>query len=401
MFMEKNSFILSDEEKLSTEQAHLIQNVVDFANQGLKQGKKKVFIIEGGAGSGKSVVLFEIFKQLQHAVLNDESSALYQTNNYLLVNHAEIWKIYRDLAGKTEELKKKQFLKPTTFIHQMDKEQRRADIVLIDEAHLLLTEPDRYNKFNQTNQLVEIIKRSQVIILVFDSHQVLKFKSMWTNQRLEKIVSQYAPTRYQLSNQYRMLGNNEHIVQWIDNLTQNKEISTLGLVDGFDFQIFSNANDLYRMIQQQNKRVGMSRLLATTDYPYTVNRGTWYVTVDDFKLPWDQLDTGITPWALRPETINEVGSVYTIQGFDLNYAGVIIGPSITFDEEKNKIVVHTEKYEDNAAFRQTKGHSFSEQEKEAIMLNALNVLLKRGRQGLYICAADHALRRKLAMIIKK
>ncbi|EEJ42504.1 DUF2075 domain-containing protein [Leuconostoc mesenteroides] len=80
---------------------------------------------------------------------------------------------------------------------------------------------------------------------------------------------------------------------------------------------------------------------------------------------------------------------------------MIIGPSITFDEDKNKIVVHTEKYEDNAAFRQTKGHSFSEQEKEAIMLNALNVLLKRGRQELYICAADHALRRKLATIIKK
>lgn len=48
MFMEKNSFILSDEEKLSTEQVHLIQDVVDFANQGLKQEKKKVFIIEGG-----------------------------------------------------------------------------------------------------------------------------------------------------------------------------------------------------------------------------------------------------------------------------------------------------------------------------------------------------------------
>lgn len=77
MFMEKNSFILSDEEKLSTEQVHLIQDVVDFANQGLKQEKKKVFIIEGGAGSGKSVVLFEIFRQLQHAVLNNESSSLY------------------------------------------------------------------------------------------------------------------------------------------------------------------------------------------------------------------------------------------------------------------------------------------------------------------------------------
>ncbi|GMA70417.1 hypothetical protein GCM10025879_16630 [Leuconostoc litchii] len=76
-------------------------------------------------------------------------------------------------------------MKPTTFIHQMDKISTQADIVLIDEAHLLLTEPDPYNKFIQTNQLIEIIKRSKIIVIVFDSHQVLKFKSMWTEKNLK------------------------------------------------------------------------------------------------------------------------------------------------------------------------------------------------------------------------
>nr|WP_244307528.1 DUF2075 domain-containing protein [Leuconostoc litchii] len=397
--MEKNSFILSDQEDLSIEQKKLIQSVLDFSKQQIIQEEKKLFIIKGGAGSGKSVVLFEIFKQIQREAFENKNSPLYQTNNYLLVNHAEIWKIYRDLAGQTDILKKKNVLKPTTFIHQMDKISTQADIVLIDEAHLLLTEPDPYNKFIQTNQLIEIIKRSKIIVIVFDSHQVLKFKSMWTEKKLENIVNQYKPVSYQLTHQYRMLGENNDVVEWIDNLTQNRLITKLAPVNGFEFKFFADANQMYSLLQKRNEEVGMSRLLATTDYPYTVNRGTWYVTVGDFKLPWDKLDTGNTPWALRPDTFSEVGSVYTIQGFDLNYAGVIIGPSITFDEEKNSIVIDTDKYEDNAAFRQTKGHVFSIRDKEDIMLNALNILLKRGRCGLYICVADDTLRRKLSLLL--
>lgn len=79
----------------------------------------------------------------------------------------------------------------TSFINQMDKKKEHADIVVIDEAHLLLSKPDHYNNFYFQNHLQEIINRARVVILVFDQYQVLRMKSLWTLQRLEKIAHRY------------------------------------------------------------------------------------------------------------------------------------------------------------------------------------------------------------------
>lgn len=389
MFMMKNSFMLAADEVLSDEQTEIVTQAVHFVETNLQQDQKRIFVIEGGAGAGKSVVLLDIFKQIQEKNMQQNQ----QSSHYLLVNHAEMLKIYRDYAGSQPLFKKNQFLKPTSFINQMDKREAVADVVLIDEAHLLLTSPDRYNKFKQDNQLVEIIKHARVIVMVFDPKQVLKFKSMWDNQLLMRIIASYHPVIEHLTKQYRMTGQSEAVVKWINQLTQDRQVAQLTAVKDFDFRVYDDATAMYQAIQERNQQLGMSRILATTDYKYTVNRGTWYVTLDNFQLPWDQLDTGTTPWAMRPDTINEVGSVYTIQGFDLNYAGVIIGPSIQFDEQLQQLVIDPHLYEDKAAFRQLKGQSFNRQAKEELMLHALEVLLKRGRYGLYLCIADRKLRR--------
>lgn len=130
-----------------------------------------------------------------------------------------------------------------------------------------------------------------------------------------------------------------------------------------------------------------------------MGKGTWYVQAGDFRLPWDKLDVGSEPWALRDQTIDEVGSIYTIQGFDLNYAAVIIGPSISYDDQAKQITIDTTRYEDHAAFRTPAGQQISIADKQQIMLNALNVLLKRGRRGLYIYACDDKLRRQLQQLV--
>ena len=83
----------------------------------------------------------------------------------------------------------------------MDKKQTSADVVVIDEAHLLLSQPDHYNNFYHDNQLEEVIKRSKVVILVFDENQVLRMKSFWTRKRLEAITHHYPHEDYQLHHQ--------------------------------------------------------------------------------------------------------------------------------------------------------------------------------------------------------
>lgn len=84
---------------------------------------------------------------------------------------------------------------------------------------------------------------------------------------------------------------------------------------------FDDGQPLYDLIKQRNQQYGLARMVATADFPYVVNHGTWYVTAGQLKLPWDKVNLTDDPWALRPETLNEVGSIYTIQGFDLNYTG--------------------------------------------------------------------------------
>lgn len=116
-------------------------------------------------------------------------------------------------------------------------------------------------------------------------------------------------------------------------------------------------------------------------------------------MPWNFTNDKWT-WAEHADSIREVGSIYTVQGFDLNYVGVILGPSISYDEEKDELLIDTSNYKDTGAFTSRSDMSPEEikQAKEKIILNSINVLMKRGIHGLYIYATDEKLRRKLQEI---
>ena len=188
---------LSPFTKLTIEQQNLITQIISFTKQHINRNFPAIFTIYGEAGTGKSVVLSSLFYQIQK-LRHDKTSSIYQTNNYFLVNHPEILKVYRQIAGTLPNILKKNFQRPTTFINQLDKKNEHADIVIIDEAHLLLSKPDHYNNFYHDNQLTEIIKRSKVVILVFDPYQVLKMKTLWTKDRLEEIIDPYPHQKYHI-----------------------------------------------------------------------------------------------------------------------------------------------------------------------------------------------------------
>lgn len=137
-------------------------------------------------------------------------------------------------------------------------------------------------------------------------------------------------------------------------------------------------------------------MISTYDYPYRLDGEDHFIEEGRFRLRWDRSKPDEKlPWAERPDTIDEVGSVYTIQGFDLNYAGVILGPSLSYDAQTDSIRVDPARYEDSAAFQGQSGIVAPQMAKERIILNALNVLLTRGMKGLYLYAHDPALRERL------
>ncbi|AVK64335.1 DNA replication initiation protein [Lactobacillus sp. CBA3606] len=388
------TFKLTATAALSPAQQQLEHALLTFITTHLAQPTTGLFVIHGDAGTGKSAVLAAAFSRLQALSRSETPNALQGTDNYLVVNHNEMLKIYKRLAGSAPDLRKKDFQKPTPLINRLSKTDHQADVVFIDEAHLLLTQPDRYNRFNGQNQLAELIKHSRVVVLVFDSHQVLKLKSYWQAADLQPFLAQYPHETFNLDEQFRVTGNAQ-VVNWIDQFTQG-HLLPQPVDANFDFRIFADGQPMYDLIRQRDQQVHLARLIATADFPYVVNHGTWYVTAGHLKLPWDKVNLTDDPWALRPETLNEVGSIYTIQGFDLNYAGVILGPSVGYDAATDRVIIHLDHYEDQEAFKNRSDLGELAKLKVQIVFNSINVLMKRGRYGLYITAVDPALRQRLS-----
>lgn len=395
----KDVYKLSPYTELSPEQLETKLHILDYCKNNIGKSKKKVFTIEGEAGTGKSVVVSSLFNSLQD-LQKDRASALYQTDNYLLVNHTEMIKTYESLAENLPNLTKNKILKPTTFINQMDKKDKIADVTIVDEAHLLLTQKDAYNNFIYENQLDEIIKRSKITVIIFDPMQVLKLKSYWKDNGLDKIKKKYHADVLELTNQFRMLSSYE-VNNWIDNFVDKKIFPMPDSGKKFEFRFVQNAQELDTLIYERNKEYGLSRIVSTFDYEHKKNGETFLVDPGPKGLnkPWNTTDYS-TSWAERPDTIEEVGSIYTVQGFDLNYVGVVLGPSIDYNEEKDELIIDTDKYQDRGAFTGKRNMSKEEvaKAKEKIILNSINVLLKRGIHGLFIYAVNDKLRNKLLQI---
>jgi len=183
------------------------------------------------------------------------------------------------------------------------------------------------------------------------------------------------------------------MVNWINHFVE-KKITGIPKDPQYDFRIFGSADKMYDVIEEMNNKYGLARIVSTFDYIHKKDNQEYYVEEDDFKLPWNG-DYGNNTWAEKAETVREVGSIYTIQGFDLNYVGVILGPSISYDERTDELKILTENYKDTEAYRGKDEFQNSDEIKEKIILNSLNVLMKRGIHGLYIYASDPKLRSRL------
>ncbi|GAB6092952.1 DUF2075 domain-containing protein [Furfurilactobacillus curtus] len=390
---------LAPDQPLSPQQSELVKKALTFCIQRLQTGSFKpgIFTIRGEAGTGKSVVLSHLFNTLQAAARTDPQSPFYQTNNIFLVNHPEILKVYKELAGPLPNLRKKDFDRPTSFINRSHKQHTRADIIIVDEAHLLLSRPDRYNNFDQQNQLCELLKLAKVVIIVFDANQVLKTKSFWNTHRLRQLIGSIPHADFELHEQFRMHADSS-VVDWINAFT-SRQLLPLPLHQGqYDLQIFDDAQTMYQQIRNKNEQMGLSRIVATSGYPSKLDGGQHFVTAGHFKLPWDQYNYQTTAWAEKASTINEVGSIYTVQGFDLNYVGVIIGPPFDYNPVTDRLIVDPSRVTDPEVFKRRDDLSDPKERQqinEQLTLNVLNVLMKRGVKGLYLYASQPALHQRL------
>lgn len=392
----KDIFKLSPYKELSESQIELKENILDFCKRNIKSDKPSVYFIKGEAGTGKSVVLSSTFNAIQDLSYTKDENDLQGTENYLLVNHEEMIKTYKAISDSLPNLKKKNFMKPTPFLTASNKGKINPDITLIDEAHLLLSSEDAFNGFKGVNHLNDIIHNSKVTIIVFDEKQFLKLKSYWTEDLFNEITQDANVETFELTDQFRIQADTS-VVDWIDNFVARKVTSIPKSTGDYELKIFDDAGKMFKAIDDKNDKYKLSRIVATFDYEHKKDGGDYYVDEIGFKGLWNTTNDKRT-WAERRETIKEVGSIYTVQGFDLNYVGVILGPSVSYNEETKQLEIISKNYKDKGAFQDFKNKSVEynvEDTKEQIILNSINVLMKRGVKGLYIYASDEKLRNVL------
>ena len=392
--------------KLTHEQLEAKNLIMERVNSSLDNDEEgQLIMVTGEAGAGKTVLLSNLFYDLV-----GYKKYGHPLNVHIMVNHDEQVKVYKEISKKLG-IDVNLVGKPTSFINKGE----RADVILVDEAHLLWTQGKQ--SYQGTNQLEDLRKLGKVVVIIFDQHQVLRSQQIVEAAQLQRMVGEAlkSDNLIELKNQLR-IDANESTIQWVRDLVDHQKVGKLQPDSKYEIKVFDSPKDLENAIQIKNRSDldshyanGISRLVATFDWTFSTGSKpsdgslTWDVKIGDWRMPWNnQLKTKQKrsvsyrnlSWAERSETINEVGSTYTIQGFDLNYAGVIIGPSVKY---RNGMIVFDPKAHANKDANQKRTLQSGEKRSfaEKLIRNELNVLLTRGVHGLYIYAVDPELREAL------
>jgi DUF2075 family protein len=248
---------------------------------------------------------------------------------------------------------------------------------------------------------------------MFDLHQVLRTEQYWENNVITALKEEadLKGNFLELKNQLRIHAGKETI-DWIQCFTKEHRIRHIPHDNQYQLVVFDNPQKMEAAIRKKakNDSTKLSRLVATFDWEYVDKKPPtdrlkkyWEVCIDNWSMPWNfqapenndkRSRKHSLSWAEQEQTINEVGSTFTIQGFDLNYVGVILGPSVKykngkiyFDSSccKNRYAVHARMLQDGTK------RKFA----ETLISNSVNILMTRGVDGLFIYAQDEKLRKAL------
>ena len=396
--------------KLTYDQMKAKDLIIERVRNALQNAQTgQIVFIEGEAGTGKTVLnsstFYELFCQTEERGGQDVRCSL-------IVNHKEQVTVYEQIASKLGLTEKygDVVYRPTRFINTHSPENP-IDVAFIDEAHLLLTQGKQ--SYKGRNQLQDIMERARVTVVMFDENQILTTEQFWEMKLLEKYKKLAKDTHNYLTlkNQLRMQAD-EKVLAWIDSFTKERMVQKIPKSSvNYEIRIFDSPDELDCEIRKKAgaDETSLSRLIATYDWDYNASarredrlKKYWEVMIGDWHKPWNrELEQELSnkekrtikklSWAEQPQTIGEVGSTFTIQGFDLNYAGVILGPSVKYRDGR---IVFDPKESCNAKAVRNRTLSDGSKKKygEILLQHEVRVLMTRGVNGLYIYACDRELR---------
>lgn len=373
-------FKASPNHKLTQEQKDAKTAIIERTYDAIVNNKTgQLIFVEGEAGTGKTVLTSSAFYEIMDSDFLRDLNA----KCFMLINHEEQKGVYENMARKllnNDKIIQKptSFLKSHSIFNQLNQsmepdENNIADVVFIDEAHLLWNQSNQsYDKKFKYPQLEEIIRRARVTVIMYDDNQILHRGQIYEGDymdRMRKLSKSQGPDPENGKSNYIVLSKqlrmncSEETMKWVDTFTKGLSVSKLSLNSkcldemGYEIKVFDDPKTMHDEIIKKaaKEECQLSRVIATCDWKYInteapKDKRCWIIEIGNWSIPWHEeifwryLHSKKSKreikrykamnWAEKDYSVNEAGSIFTIQGFDLAYAGVILGPSVKYDKKR-------------------------------------------------------------------
>lgn len=381
-------FILLDD------QAVVFDMCKKIMDQCRKDMKKRTIIVQGGPGTGKSVLAVNLLKEFIAKGLN----ASYCTKN------SAPREAYQRLLAKSD-------LKAQVNIKQLFRSPFALcnaapnfyDCLIVDEAHRLVAK--MYGDWNGENQIKECINASLFTIFLIDEDQQITTKDIGSIAEIKKwavALGSHVTMNPEtvLHSQFRCNGSDQYI-QYVNNLLQIGEYVDIDFEDlNFEIRVFDDPNEMRDELRRINQINNKARMVAGYCYDWDVknNRGEYDILLKNgFKAQWNLAADKI--WAINPKSFEQVGCIHTAQGLEFDYVGVLIGNDLRYDPVERKIITDKTKIskDDNSSGIRTAPDAVAAR----LIKNTYKTLLTRGQKGCFIYCEDEALAAYIRSLLSK
>lgn len=386
-------------------------------------------IVNGGAGTGKTVLaiyLMKLFADINSKGLSEPEEDEYLDEDAEYVYAAEsiggieklgivfpqksLRESLKDVFKCIGSLSSKMVLDTSDVVRDYVKTGKKYDLLIVDEAHRLKCRNrghlSYYPKFDKCNadlgldkmegtELDWIFMCSRNRIIFRDDLQTIRpcdietevFKDILENRYKSTIVTQALET------QWRCNGGDNYIDYVRDILSCNaKEFRE---IDNYDFKLYEDPNKMIEDIKILDEKMGLCRTAAGYAWKWKSKKDkkAFDIIFDDRQYRWNSTDV---KWIESKNSIDEIGCIHTVQGYDLNYLGVIIGEDIKYNTITEKI------YADKTCYHDQQGKSGVANDQDALrdyLTNIYLTLMTRGIRGTYVYVCDPALREYMSQFI--
>lgn len=385
MLAGKPEFTLIDDQKVVYETALLEARKA-------QSGRKRVVIIEGGPGTGKSVVAINLLV----ALTSEEHVAKYVTKNAAPRRVFESQLTGTRRRGEIAAL----FGNSGEFIGSA---RNRYDTLVVDEAHRLNEKSGLYGNLGN-HQVAEIMAAAKCSIFFIDEDQRVTWKDIGSKQEIlsRAKAAKAKVTTLELTSQFRC-GGSEGYLAWLDDVLGIRETANPVFdVQGFDFRVFDSPEELRREIVQRNQVNNKARMVAGYCWDWKSKKDPAAVDVvipeHSFGMQWNLTVDG-SLWIIAPESVEQIGCIHTCQGLEVDYIGVIIGPDLIVRD--GQVVTRPEKR--SRQDQSLKGFkkllrvnkSAAIRKADRLIKNTYRTLLTRGMKGCFVYCTDVEMGRHL------